>query len=475
MVIWIELDVSVAKISKNQSHKLKFTPALDEQILLAKIQKQKCLIQYRIEERLYRILSLLISLYISAEKSQKTIPRVLILTKRQNQDIIKTGVQDNLNQIVTIHNGQILPQARKMDYNRFSIVISTPKTVKNDYKQEFFVKDHFSLIIIDYAEMGVSSSSLRYIINNLEPNQVVGLTREKNVIKLEQACINLELLEIIKIDGKIGKERSNIQHYSLPLPKEYFFVLDILNQLKKNRLVQLESLGFGVSMKSTPQEIAAIHTSLLNENNGKILVKTANLQRIMAMQRIVVSQGFPALISFLDDLLLRLSEDQPFVGRKALVQFLGNPIIKKLYEYILLFSDLEHPKMKQVLKLVNDYESAVSIVTNNRYNATFIEENLKKNGISTICIAQPVSSLKRIQLQKKLFAFGSKVHVCITNTANDLIANLASIIIAYDVNADVVEKLNSITVPIPKVFLITKQTNEEARFFHLKNLGRGIR
>ncbi|MHA1978276.1 MAG: hypothetical protein ACW98I_15325 [Candidatus Hodarchaeales archaeon] len=471
----MDLNTSLIKKSEPSYHKLKFTPSLDEQILLATIKKQKCLIQYRIEEKLYRILSLLISLYISAEKAQKTIPRVLILTKRQNQEIFKAGIQDTLDQIVTIHNGQILPQARKMDYNRFSIVLSTPKTVKNDFKQNFFAKNQFTLIVIDYAEMGASSSSLRYIINNLNPGQIVGLTREKNVMKLEQACINLELLEIIKIDGIIGNERSNIQHYSLPLPKEYFFVLDILDQLKKNRLDELESLGFGVTGKSTLHEIVAIHSGLLNEKNGNMLVKTANLQRIMNMQRVIISQGFSAFLSYLEDLHLRLEDKEYVIGRKALVQFLGNPIIKKLREYVQLFSEIEHPKFKQVLKLLDDYES-VSLVTNNRYNALFLEENLNEKGISTIHIAQPISSLKRIQLEKKLFSFsGKKVRVCITNTANDLLANLASIIIAYDVNADLVEKLNSLSVQIPRVFLLTRQTSEEARFFHLKKLGKGVR
>ena len=466
--------MSLGKTNENSPHKLKFPPSLDEQILLANIQKQKCLLQYRIEDKLYRILSLIISLYISTERTQGSIPRVLILTKRQNQDIVKAGIQDNLNQIITVHNGQILPQARKMDYNRFSIVISTPKTVKNDFKLNFFAKDQFALIVIDYAEMGASSSTLRYIINHLWSDQVVGLSREKNAIKLEQACINLELLEIIKIDGNMGKERSNIQHYALPLPKEYFFVLDILNQMKKNRLVELGNLGFRISIKSTPQEVAAIHTSLVNEKNGKLLIKTANLQRIMAMQRMVISQGFPSLISFIKDLRLRLNDNDYVVGRKALLQLLGNPIIIKLSEYLQLFSNLEHPKFKQVLKLLDDHES-VSIVTNNHNNAHFLEVNLNEKGIPTTWIPQPVSSLKRIQLEKKLFAFsGRKVRVCVTNTANDLIANLADIIIAYDVNADIMEKLNNLSVQIPKVFLITKQTSEEARFFHLKKLGNGV-
>ncbi|PWI47273.1 hypothetical protein CEE45_12820 [Candidatus Heimdallarchaeota archaeon B3_Heim] len=423
---WMEPTLSLTRSGNKISHKLKFTPSLDEQILLAKIQRQNCLIQYRLEEKLNRILSLLISLHISREKTHESIPRVLILTKRQIQDIFRAGIQDTLNQIITIHNGLILPQARKLDYSRFSIILSTPKTVKNDFKEDFFVKDHFSLIVIDYAEMGVSSSTLRFIIKKLKPNQVVGLSREKNTIKLGQACVNLELTEFVNIDGNARRERSNIQYYSLPLPKEYFFVLDILNQLKKNRLIQLEKLGFGVTVKSTPQEVAAIHTSLLNEKNRKLLVKTANLQRIMTMQRMVISQGFPALISYFDDICHRLNDNDYVIGRKALVQFLGNPIINKLNEYVRLFSELVHPKFRQVLKLLEDYGSSVSLVTNNRYNAKFLQEKLNEKGVSTINITQPISSLKRIQLEKKLFAFsGKKTRVCITNTANELIANLA--------------------------------------------------
>ncbi len=470
----MDLSVSLTETNGNPSHKLKFSPTLEEQVLLAQIQKQNSLLQYRIEEKLFRILSLLISLNISLEKGLEAIPRVLILTKRQIQEIFKTGIQEYINQVVTIHNGQILPQARKMDYNRYSIIISTPKTVKNDYKQSFFEKDHFSLVIIDYAEMGVSSSSLRYIISNLTPKKLVGLSREKNNIKLEQACLNLELMEIVKIDGDIRSERSNIQHYSLPLPKEYFFVLDILDQMKKNRLMELEHLGFSVSVKSTPQQIAAIHESLLNDKPGKHLVKTANLQRIMNMQRIVISQGFPAFTSYLNKLQSRLNDSDNIIGKKALVEFLGNPLIKKLREYVLLFPKLEHPKFNQILKLIDTHKTNVSLVTNNRYNAKFLERRLKEKGISVTHITQLISSLCGLQLEKNLFGFSSKkIQVCISNSVNDQIANLANIIVAYDVNADIFERLNHLLVPIPRIFLLTKQTSEEARFFHLKNLGEG--
>ncbi len=467
--------LSSSVINKENSHKLKFTPSLDEQISLERILKNNCLLQYRIEEKLFRILSLLISYFISREKSRDSIPRVLILTKRQIQDIFKSCIQDNLDQVFTIHNGQILPQARKTDYNRFSIILSTPKTVKNDYKQNFFDKTHFSLIIIDYAEMGASSSSLRYIIQNLDPIQVVGLTRERNVIKLEQACHNLELLDIINIDGSSRRERANIQHYSLPLPKEYYFVLDILNHMKRNRLKELEGLGFGVTVRSTSQDIVAIHNSLLNEERKELLVKTANLQRIMNIQRVLISQGFPALLRYFEDLRVRLKDKTYIIGRKALVEFLRNPIIRKLQEYIELFPNLDHPKFNQVLKLIEDYHDSISLITNIRKNAEFLESRLRDKGVSTTHIKQPVSSLTRLQLEKELFGFsGKKIHVCITNTVNDVVANLASIIIVYDVNADIFEKLNHLSVPAPRIVLITKQTSEEARFFHLKNLGNGI-
>jgi ERCC4-related helicase len=282
-------------------------------------------------------------------------------------------------------------------------------------------------------------------------------------------------MDIVRIDSSLRREESTIQHYSLPLPKEYYFVLDILDQIKKNRLREMESLGFGVSVKSTLQEISAIHKSLLKEKNGKALVKTANLQRIMTMQRKVISQGFPALLLYFDELQTRLGDNGFIVGRKALVEFMRSPLIKKLREYTLLFPDLGHPKFNQVLKIIEDYQTRISVITNLRNNAEFLEAQLNVKGIPTIHITQPISSYTRLQLKKKLFGFdGGKIRVCITNSINDVIAGLAKIIIAYDVNADVYEKLNHLSVPTPRLVLITKQTSEEARFFHLKNLGNGV-
>ena len=61
-----------------------------------------------------------------------------------------------------------------------------------------------------------------------------------------------------------------------------------------------------------------------------------------------------------------------------------------------------------------------------------------------------------------------------STSINGIIADLATIIIVYDVTADIFEKLNYLSVPTPRIVLITKQTSEEARFFHLKNLGTSV-
>ena len=125
-----------------------------------------------------------------------------------------------------------------------------------------------------------------------------------------------------------------------------------------------------------------------------------------------------------------------------------------------------------IVKMITQYKTGISIVTSNHYNATFLKDYLRSQSFSVIQIREPISSLTDINLQRALLPFTEqKVNICITNTVHEIIARNAEVIIVYDVNADIVDTLNSLDVDIPKVFLLAKQTNEEARFFYLKRLG----
>ncbi len=460
-------------VTKGKQADLKFEPSVDEQLLLPRIKSKNIMLNYREERTLMRVITLLILFVISQETSNTLIPRILYLTKRNSQEKIKKGLNELVNQTVTIHNGDILPIARKQDYNRFSIIISTPKTVKNDLKEKFFLENHFSLVLVDYAEMGASSSSLRYLANQLQETQFVGITQEQNENKIQQACINLKLKEVVKVNSEESKViRSNIQHLSFPLPKEYWMVLNLLDRIKKNELKHFEQLGFSVSPKSKIREISAIHASVVKEKNSKLMMKTANLQRIMNLQKIAVSEGFPSIMEYFSKLHQRLEGNQNFVGRKSIEFFLQHPVIKKLQEFITLVGELEHPKVRLVYNLVNKYNTGVSIVTNNHSNSEYLYKYLEERGITAIHLKKPITSFSQINLEKSLFAYsGEKTQVCISNSANQLIADKSKIIIAYDVSADIVRSLDNLNTSILRVFLIAKQTADDARFNHLKNYG----
>ena len=457
--------------TRGKQAELKFKPTIDEQLLLPRIKSKNVMLSYREERRLYRVIILIILLVISQETSNATIPRIVYLTKRNSQEKVKKNLKKLLSQTVTIHNGGILPIARKQDYNLFSVIISTPKTFKNDFKDEFFSKNHFSLVLIDYAEMGVSSSSLRFLTDKLEETQFVGITREQNLNKIQQACVNLRLKEVLNVESEEPNNlRSNIQHLSFPLPKEYWLVLNLLDRIKRNELRHLEQLGFKISSKSTIREISAIHASILSERNSKLTIKTANLQRIMNLQKIVVSEGFPSILKYISNLNQRLKENKNFVGRKSTQYFLNHPVIKKLEEFITLVGELEHPKVRLVYKLVNKYNTGISIVTNNQSNSEYLSKYLEERGITAIHLKNPITSFSRLNLEKKLFTFSAKkTQVCISNSANQLIADKSKIIIAYDVSADIVRSLDNIDTSILRVFLIAKQTADDARFNYLKN------
>ncbi len=452
--------------------KIGFTPSLEEQLLLPKVHNHNSLIIYSTEDALVRVQSLIILFYLNQSSPPKP-SRVLILTKRSTQQKFQTLLKTHLTQLTTVLNGSILPNARKLDYNRYSIIFSTPRTTQNDLNDKFFPANHFSLLLINQAELGASSRSLRYLVNKLVNSRIVGFSQVTNLEKLKHSCENLQVKEVIQLEELPSvAERSNIQHYSIPLPKEYFFILDILDQIQKHELEDLRKLGFNVSPKSNYREIAAIHESLKEESNLKLLVRTGNLLRILTLRKIIISQGFAATLDYFDSLKLQLEKEQNFQGKQSIIVFLGDIKIQKLHEYLVLHKHLQHPKSQMILKLISEYKSGVSITTHNYYNASFLKAYLRQQGVSVIQVENPITSLTQLNLERALSPFTeSKTSVCITNTVNEMIARNAKVIIAYDVNADIVETLNNLPVDIPKVFLLAKQTNEEARFFYLKRLG----
>ncbi|MFX1506081.1 MAG: hypothetical protein ACFFDC_08195 [Promethearchaeota archaeon] len=453
------------------SDKLKFDPSLQEQLLLPKVHDHNLLVIYSSEDALIRIQSLIILFHLT--QSTQIPSRVLILTKRSQQQKFQSILNTYLTLRTTIHNGSVLPNARKLDYHVYRVIISTSRTIKNDFMDGFFPPNHFSSIIINHAETGSSSSALRYLINQLSNFRVVGFTMMTDSDRLTQVCKNLRFNEVIQLEEHVSPPvKSHIQHYSIPLPQEYFFILEILDQIKTHELDGLGNLGFDVSSKSPYREVTAIYESLKKDNNPKALICVSNLLRIMVLQKIVVSQGFPAVHNYFTTLQTRVETEEDFQGKQSAIEFLSDIKIQKLREFISIHKELQHPKVQMLLKLISQYENRVSVVTHNYHNSTFLKEYLQQQGLSVVQIVKPISSMADLNLQRAILPFTEqKVNICITNALHELIVRNAQVIIAYDVNAGIVESLNSIDVAIPRVFLLAKQTNEEARFFYLKRLG----
>lgn len=460
-----------------QLEKLNFNPSLNEQLLLSKVHENNLLFVYSKEESLIRILSLLILFYLNSQSTTDTPSKILIIVRRSWQTKIQALLKSYMKRKTTTLNGFILPNARRQDYNRYSVILVTPKIAKNDLKEKFFSVDNFSLVVFLNAEMGSSSQSSRYLANKMQKARVIGFTEYSDLDRLEKVCKNLHFAEIHQLDhdevqGK--QERNNIQYYSIPLPQEYFFILELLDEFRKHELTGLEKLGYKVKADSTSAEISAIHESIKTEGvDTRQLVLTGNLLRIMNLQKVIISQGFPAAVNYLESLISRLNGEEKFDGKQAIIKFLSDIKIIKLLEFLKSKSDLVHPKCQMIEKMISEYRTGVSIVTHNYDNADYLKQHLQERGKTNIVqIKKPITSLSKVKLEQKLLHFTEgKTEICITNSVNEFIAKYAKVIIAYDVNSEIIETLNNLNSSIPKIFLISKQTNEESRFFYLKRVG----
>ncbi|MFW9855030.1 MAG: hypothetical protein ACFFFG_08205 [Candidatus Thorarchaeota archaeon] len=453
----------------NSTSLLKFEPTVTEQMLLPQLQAHNLLILYNRPTSLIRILALFSLFYYNQMEG-----RILILTKKSSQMELQVELKKRIKMRSSILNGAILPNARRTDYGQFPLIVSTPSTTKNDIMNHLVTVDHFGLILIDHAEMGSSSRTLRWICSQFHHIRRCGFTQMTERGRLKRVQQNMGLNEIISYElAPKGPTRPNLQHYPIPLPQEYHFILDILNEIRKYELKALQSLGLPVSPKSSHKEIALLHDTLKTDQAGAKLVKTGNLLRIITLQKTVVSKGFPASLDYFQRLEKQLSTDQDFLGKYGLNEFLTNPKIMKIRDFLFTYKELMHPKIQMLLKMVRENTGLILVITPNFDIASYIASIMQAHEIPLSYFSDPLSKFSEIQIKQRLAKIsGFQTRVAIANTVNTVLAERAKIIIGFEVSAALMERFDRIEVEIPRVFLIAKQTTEEQRFFQLKNLGR---
>jgi len=457
----------------NLINNLGFIPSLEEQLLLPSLLDHNILVVYRENSNLLRMMSL-VSLFMLKQKKKQN-QKILVILKPNFQNHILNGLKTSslINYRITALNGSILPNARKKDYQNCSIILTTPKTLKNDLKEENLENYYnFQLIFILSAERCVGSSSIRYITKKLSKSRLIGCTQINNFERLFQVCNVLGLQEVISLQNETGELKVNIHPYYIPYPKEYFFVLDLLDQLRKFEIDRLKYSGLNLTSKVSIRQINAVHERLKREGDTKVMIQTGNLYRIFLLLRIVISQGFGGVIDYFTNLESRLNskkiDDQ--LGQKAISMFLNDIKIQKLREYIHLNREIPHPKIQVLFKLISQYSEGILILTHDYYNAKFIQKIFQENGLRVLHVENPISSFNEIDLKRCLLPFTErKVSICIANTVNSYLASYSLIIIAYDVATNTIETLNTLNVEIPRFFLIAKGTNEQNRFFSIQN------
>ncbi|WP_455141184.1 hypothetical protein [Candidatus Hodarchaeum mangrovi] len=459
--------------SVNLINNLGFIPSLEEQLLLPSLLDHNILVIYRENSNLLRMMSL-VSLFMLKQKNKQN-QKILVILKPNFQNYILNGLKTSglIDHRITAVNGSILPNARKKDYQNYSIILTTPKTLKNDLKEKNLENcDKFTLIFILSAERCVGSSSIRYITKKLSKSRLIGCTRINNYERLFQVCNALGLQEVKRLQNETGESKVNIHPYYIPYPKEYFFILDLLNQLREFEIDHLKYSGINLTLKAPIRQIKAIHESLKREGNTKIMIQTGNLYRIYSLLHLVISQGFKGVIDYFDNLESRLKSKQidDQLGQKAISVFLNDLKIQKLREYIHLNREIPHPKIQVLFKLISQYSEGILVLTHNYYNARFLQKTFQEIGLRVLYVEHPISSFNEIDLKRYLLPFTErKVTICIANTVNNYLASHSLIIIAFDVATNTIETLNTLNVEIPRFFLIGKGTNEQKRFFSIQN------
>jgi Fanconi anemia group M protein len=398
---------------------------------------------------------------------------------------------------IALITGKVPPHERSDVYQKSKIVVATPQTIQNDLEDGRIKLDDFSFVTFDEAHRAMRDYAYPYIAKKYMSQSknplILALTASPggSVDRVSEICDNL-FIDAVEIRSEVDED---VEKYVQQIDKEFVYV-DFPEELKKIR--QLINEVYYEDVKWLRERHMLPHdkpnrTMLVNlqKRAGIQFSRTKNYPVLWALIRsaeaIKLSHAVEVLetqgLSFLDDYLARLADSE----KKVDARILKNAKIMEAMSLIdSLRGKVEHPKMDKVRemskKFVSENPNAKIIVfANYRMTVDKIKSALSSDGVKCeIVVGQAVKNGKGMTQDEQietLRRFGDgEFNVLIATSVGEeglSISNVDYIIFYESVPSEIraIQRRGRTgrTAPGKVIFIITKDTRDEAYFFASMN------
>lgn len=354
-----------------------------------------------------------------------------------------------------ILDGSINHKERMPYYDlKGQVIISTPQTSESDLKQGLKL-DNFSLIVFDEAHRAIQDYSYTYIADkykDFSSGLILGLSASPggNLEKINEVCNNLFISNIQSRtrddpDVKPYIKDTFIKTKFIQLPNEFDNVLSNINNLLDENIRTLGRLGYPIESKSKGEllKLQKKISAMIGEGqnlygHASILAKIIKLNYA---KELIETQGVSQFVNYMSSITKQESK-----ASKALT--FDPRFIEALNDARLLVSSgVDHPKLKIVNDLCNEYyndNNNVKILIFTKYRETVdkISKTLKVKNCKLIGQAKEgMKQKKQIEVLER-FKSGEYTSMISTSIGEEgLHVPDVDLIIFYDIVSSAVSNI----------------------------------
>ncbi|AEH07548.1 DEAD/DEAH box helicase [Methanothermococcus okinawensis] len=272
----------------------------------------------------------------------------------QHYNSLKNFLNIDEDKIIVL-TGKIAPSKRKKMWEEGQIFIATPQIVENDIVANRVNTNDFMLLIADEAHHTTGNHSYTFVASVFRNKaHVLGLTASpgSNIDKILEICENLgiEHVEIRTYDDADVRDyvkTVKLRPVKVELPKEYEECINLLRSAFKERLKVLRDNKIIYSTNINKSELLMLQKKIMTipDNSKYELIKMASeaIKLDYAIETLEC-QGKDAFLNYYERL-----GSQNTKSAKAVVR--DSKVLKAVYK--LRTSEIEHPKMKKLVEIVN--------------------------------------------------------------------------------------------------------------------------
>lgn len=395
---------------------------------------------------------------------------------------------------VNLVTGKINPEERREIYKNSKIVIATPQTIRNDLESGKINLENFSFVTFDEAHRAVKDYAYpyiakKYMLQSKNP-LILALTASPGGTpeKINEIIKNL-FIKVVEIRTEID---TDVEKYVKPIEREFVYV-DFPEEFKKIKSLLEEVLKDDINwlrekhyiptyrppkgmLIALQNKIGARYASTKNYGLIWVMIRSAEAIKIEHAIELLETQG----ISFLDEYFKKISQSKKHTDKRLLKN-------QRIVEAMNIIQDLnskgvEHPKFEKlkdiVISLLKENEKAKIIVfANFRSTVDKIKKLLEKAGISTnILVGQTVKNGSGMSQEKQIETLqrfkNNEFNVLIGTSVSEEGIDVPAVdyAIFYEPIASEIRSIQrrgrigrQVTGKV--IFLITKETRDEAYFF----------